>query len=270
MTLFQYIISKFTELAVDSPQAEAKLVLEHLYGNDMLLQLEDADLRKFQSVYDRRKKREPIQYILGKAFFFNSEFTVTPAVLIPRPETEIMVEKLIEVIPPGGVMADVGCGSGCIGISVALERPDVQVFAFDISPDALQIAHLNAKNLNVPNINFIQSDLFSNCPADLNFDAVGANLPYVPFVDYYTAQSEVREYEPQLALTADDDGLEIIFRCIKQLPQFMKNNGQAFFEIDPSQDVRLSDFMSQNNWHNVKIIKDYTSRSRFVEAKWQI
>lgn len=270
MTLFQYIVNQFAALKVDSPDAEAKLVIEYFYGNDLLKNVKDADLNKFHEILARRKKREPIQYIIGKAFFYNSEFTVTPAVLIPRPETEIMVEKLIEILPPDGVMADIGCGSGCIGISVALERPDVQVYAFDVSPDALQIARLNAHNLNVSNIRFIQSDLLLNCPADLKFDAVGANLPYVPFDDYYTAQSEVREYEPQLALTADDNGLEIILRCVSQLPPFMKNNGHVFFEIDPSQDVRLSDFMTQNNWHNVKIIKDYTGRSRFVKAEWQI
>lgn len=266
MNLLQYMTDKFASIKVDSPAAEAKLVLEHFYLNDTFLQIENADLSKFQDVFERRKKREPIQYILGKAFFFNSEFTVSPAVLIPRPETEIMVEKLIDCLPENGVMADIGCGSGCIGISVALERPDVQVYAFDISCNALQIARLNAQNLNVSNIKFIESDLLSKCPADLKIDAVGANLPYVPFADYAAAQTEVREYEPQLALTADDEGLAIIYRCIMQLPQFLKSRGRAFFEIDPSQDVRLSDFMRQNGWQNIEIIKDYTSRSRFVSG----
>ena len=266
MTLFQYIAAELAAIKVDSPEAEAKLVIEHLFENDLFRKVSDADLDKFNAVLERRKKREPIQYILGKAFFFNSEFIVTPAVLIPRPETEIMVEKLIEFLPENGVMADIGCGSGCIGISVALERPDVQVYAFDISAAALQVARLNAQNLNVPNIEFIESDLLANCPSNIKIDAVGANLPYVPFEDYRTAQLEVRDYEPQLALTADDNGLEIIIRCIAELPHFMKKGGAAFFEIDPSQDVRLKEHLSIKGWQDAEIIKDYTGRSRFVKA----
>ncbi len=266
MNLLQYITAEFAALKVDSPEAEARLVIEYLYGNDVFQKVSDADLSKIQAVLERRKKREPIQYILGKAFFFNSEFIVSPAVLIPRPETEIMVEKLIDFLPQNGVMADIGCGSGCIGISVALERADVQVYAFDISKDALKTAELNAAKLNVSNIKFIESDLLTNCPVDLKFDAIGANLPYVPFADYAVAQAEVREYEPQLALTADDAGLEIIIRSLAQLPHFMKKDGAAFFEIDPSQDQRLTQLMRENNWQNVEIIKDYTDRSRFVKA----
>lgn len=270
MTLFQYITAEFAKIQVDSPEAEAKLVIEYLYNNDAFLNVSDADLSKFNAVLERRKKREPIQYILGKAFFFNSEFIVSPAVLIPRPETEIMVEKLIEFLPQNGIMADVGCGSGCIGISVALERPDVQIYAFDISSEALQIARLNAQKLKVKNIQFIESDLFSNCPSDIRFDAVGANLPYVLQEDYDAAQPEVREYEPQLALTAPDKGLAIILRCVAQLPEFMNEGACVFFEIDPSQDVRLQKFMLDNKWSSAEIIKDYTSRSRFVKAVRQI
>ena len=148
MNLFQYFTSEFSAVGVDSPEAEAKLVIESLYQNDAFKDVEKIDLKKFYEVLERRRKREPIQYILGKAFFFNSEFIVSPAVLIPRPETEIMVEKLIEILPENGVMADIGCGSGCIGISVALERPDVEVYSFEISSEALKIARLNAEKLH--------------------------------------------------------------------------------------------------------------------------
>lgn len=269
MSLLQYITSEFAAIKVDSPEAEARLVIEYLYDNDAFIQVADADLSKFQEVLERRKKREPIQYILGRAFFFNSEFIVTPAVLIPRPETEIMVEKLIDFLPRNGIMADIGCGSGCIGISVALERPDVQIYAFDISADALDVARLNAERLKVSNIYFIGSDLLENCPSDIKFDAVGANLPYVPYEDYITAQLEVRQYEPEIALTAPDAGLEIIIRCVTELSYFMKKSGAAFFEIDPSQDVRLQKLLLDNNWRESEIIKDYTSRSRFVKGVWQ-
>ena len=266
MTLLQYITSELSAIKVDSPEAEARLVIEQLYNNDVFRQAAEADLSKFQNVLERRKKREPIQYILGKAFFFNSEFIVSPAVLIPRPETEIMVEKLIEELPRNGIMADIGCGSGCIGISVALERPDVQIYAFDISSDALTVARLNAENLKVSNIHFIESDLLEKCPRDIRFDAVGANLPYVPYEDYITAQLEVRKYEPEIALTAPDAGLEIIIRCVAELEYFMQKGGTAFFEIDPSQDTRLLKIFLDNNWQEAEIIKDYTSCSRFVKG----
>ena len=266
MNRLQYFTNEFAAINVDSPEAEARLVTEYFFDGDGFAAISEDDLKIFAPLFERRKKREPIQYIIGKAFFFNSEFVVSPAVLIPRPETEIMVEKLIDCLPRNGVMADIGCGSGCIGISVALERPDVRVYAFDISPEALKIAELNAAKLKVPNIKFIESDLLANCPVDLQFDAVGANLPYVPLADYAVAQAEVREYEPQLALTADDNGLAIIIRCIAELPHFMKKGGAAFFEIDPSQDVRLKEHLSIKGWQDVEIIKDYTGRSRFVKA----
>ncbi len=268
MNLFQYFTSEFSAVGVDSPEAEAKLVIESLYQNDAFKDVEKIDLKKFYEVLERRRKREPIQYILGKAFFFNSEFIVSPAVLIPRPETEIMVEKLIEILPENGVMADIGCGSGCIGISVALERPDVEVYSFEISSEALKIARLNAEKLHASNIHFIESDLFASCPANIRFDAVGANLPYVPLSDYAVCQQEVRDYEPQLALTADDDGLEIILRCAGELAGFMKRGGKVFFEIDPSQDRRLQNYLDGTGWKKAEIIKDYTDRSRFVSAEF--
>lgn len=264
MNLFQYITAEFAAIQTDSPEAEAKLVIESLYGNDFFQKVSGVDLSKFKNVLERRKKHEPIQYILGKAFFFNSEFIVTPDVLIPRPETEIMVEKLIEFIPENGVMADIGCGSGCIGISVALERPDIRVYAFDISKNALAVAKQNAQMLHADNVCFFESDLLSGCPDGVKFNAVGANLPYIPEVDYIQCQSEVKDYEPQLALTTGDNGLEIIIRCVGELPFFMLPGAKAFFEIDSSQTARMMQMLSGNGWILPEIIKDYTGRERFV------
>ena len=266
MNLLSYIAGEFAKIGVESPEAEARLTVEYFYGNDIFLPLEKADLSIFAKILDRRKQREPIQYIIGKAFFFNSEFIVNPSVLIPRPETEIMVEKLIEILPQNGVMADIGCGSGCIGISVALERKDVQVYAFDISSAALDVARRNSEDLQVKNITFLESDLLSACPSNLQFDAIGANLPYVPFADYERCADEVRKYEPELALTAADDGLEIIFRCAAEVQPYMKSGGSIFFEIDPSQDVRLRDYALGCGYSAAEIIKDYTDRSRFVKV----
>jgi release factor glutamine methyltransferase len=209
----------------------------------------------------RRAGGEPLQYILGTAPFRNLMLKVDSRVLIPRPETETLVQWLIERVPLGGKVLDIGCGSGAISISLADERPDLQVFAVDISNEALELAKENAELCGVK-VNFRHSDLFSALDGE-KFDFIAANLPYVTEEEYAELDFEVKNFEPKLALTADDDGLELILKTIEQLPCFLNSGGGAIFELSPHQAQRCCIALENIGLHSA-VVKDLCQRDRFV------
>lgn len=159
---------------------------------------------------ERRYAGEPIQYIRGRAEFYGREFLVDRRVLIPRPETELLVEAAIERLPNGARVVDVGTGSGCIAVSLALERPDLRVVAVDISIDALLLARTNARTLGA-RVDFVASDLLD---AVRGFDAIVSNPPYIAAADVETLETQVRDFEPRIALTPGPAGTEAIARIL--------------------------------------------------------
>ncbi|MBE6377953.1 MAG: peptide chain release factor N(5)-glutamine methyltransferase [Lentisphaerae bacterium] len=209
----------------------------------------------------RRAGGEPLQYILGSAPFRNLMLKVDSRVLIPRPETETLVQWLIDRVPYGGKVLDIGCGSGAIAISLAGERPDLQLFAADISLEALMLAKENAELCGV-NVKFFHSDIFSAFDGE-KFDFIAANLPYVTEDEYAELDSEVRDYEPKLALTADDDGLALIFRTIDGLPAHLSGGGGVIFELSPHQAPRCCAALEKIGMRSM-VIKDLCQRDRFV------
>lgn len=224
---------------------------------------EDAPDRETALIWAaRRADGEPLQYILGTAPFRDLMLKVDPRALIPRPETELLAQWLIDRAPHGGKVLDIGCGSGAIAIAVASERRDLQLTAVDVSPDALALASENASLCGVGNIRFIRSDLFSaleNC----RFDLIGANLPYVTEAEYLTLPAEVRDYEPQLALTAPDEGLALILRTISELPAHLLPGGGAIFELSPEQAPAAAAAL-ENVGMTSSVIQDFCRRDRFV------
>lgn len=209
----------------------------------------------------RRGSGEPLQYILGTAPFRNLMLKVDPRVLIPRPETETLVQWIIDRAPTGASVLDLGCGSGAISISLADERRDLQVTAADISIGALELAQENARECGVE-IEFLHSDLFSAL-SGRKFDFIAANLPYVTESEYAELDPEVREYEPVLALTAPDDGLELILKTIARLPEHLLPGGRAIFELSPPQTGRTIRALNAVGLHG-EIVKDLCGRDRFV------
>ena len=270
--LFNELIRSFAELGVDSPQAEARMVFEAIFERDFKylslenFQVSEAVTDKISQIIERRKKHEPIQYILGKAPFYNYELIVNENVLIPRAETEIMVEYIIKNIPENGTLLDIGCGSGTIGVTCAYERSDIQVTAVDISPEALKIAKLNAENYQLKNINFFESNLFSN--VDSKFDFIAANLPYIPYNEYLECPSEVINFEPEIALTTENDGLKLIYQTAEQCSNYLNNNGVIIFENGYNQAAKIVEFLEKlNNFSEIFTIKDYNDYHRFTVAK---
>lgn len=184
----------------------------------------------------RRAARAPLQYLLGTQEFRGLEFTVTPDVLIPRPETELLVEEalraVVDVKEP--VIADVGTGSGCIAVALARECPDATVYALDCSSGALAVAQSNAARHGLrARIRFIQADLleaFGVGSAEA-FDVIVSNPPYIPARDVETLQPEVARYEPRLALAAGPDGLDFYRRLLRDAPPLLKPGGQLILEL---------------------------------------
>ncbi len=184
----------------------------------------------------RRYDGEPLQYIRRKTEFYSREFYVDDRVLIPRPETELLVEVALERAPQGGRVIDVGSGSGCIAITIERERPDLHVFSVDRSVDALAVATKNKARLQ-SRATFAASDLLSS--VDAQFDVIASNPPYVPMSEYEELAVEVRIHEPQMALTPGPRGTEIIERLLDEARTRLRPNGCAILEVGYGQEAAI-------------------------------
>lgn len=238
---------------------------------DKDMALDQAQSYFVSGVLKRRIRGEPIQYILGKTEFMGLEFKVTTAVLIPRPETELLVEIAIETVHGAGPLAhkilDVGTGSGCIAVSLAKSIKNADITAIDFSKRALEIAKRNAL-LNNVKVNFLLSDLFSSPklrPA--SYGLIVSNPPYIAATEIDTLQPEIK-YEPRLALNGGDDGLDFYRRIINQAPVYLKQGGFLIMEIGFGQkDAVKNIFKKQGYFEIMNIAKDYNNIDRVVVAK---
>jgi release factor glutamine methyltransferase len=223
----------------------------------------------YESSITRRLQHEPIQYITGQQEFYGLLLNVTPAVLIPRPETEHLVEAVLKLLPTERTLkiADIGTGSGAIAIALAVHLPHAEITALDISAEALAVASANALQHNVANrIRFLKSDLLSavNAKAE-TFDAIVSNPPYVAETDRATLHPQVRDHEPASALFAGETGLDIYRRLVPEAHNTLKPNGLLALEIGFGQQLALMDLLA--NWRDVSFINDLQNVPRVVLAK---
>ena len=230
------------------PPAEARLLLGHLLTRptawleahrEELLSTEQ--LAQFREWVARRAAGEPVAYLLGSREFYGRDFAVTPAVLIPRPETELLVEVALRKVGAGGTakILDLGTGSGCIAITLALESP-AQVTAVDISPAALAVAKKNAAQ-RAASVDFIESDWYAALPP-AQFDLIVANPPYVAADDRHLAEGDLR-FEPLQALTDQADGLAALRCIVADAPRWLADGGWLFFEHGYDQGVAVFDLL---------------------------
>ncbi len=220
---------------------------------------------KAESFLTRRLANEPWQYIFGHAPFRELELAVGPGCLIPRPETEYSIDLMLNGLPRGASVCELGAGSGAISLAIASERPDVTVTGIELSPDALKWAELNLKTLALTNATFLHGDLFGPV-AGRRFDLIAANLPYIPDSDRGKLPPNVRDYEPAEALFGGTDGLDIIVRALEQAPSFLKPDGRIFFELDPCNADRAFELASKY-LHAPALLKDQYELTRFLTAK---
>jgi release factor glutamine methyltransferase len=281
MTLRQALTAATARLVAgphlrDNAARDAELLLLHVLQvpRVTLLAHPDRELTPGeQAVYEntitRRLHHEPIQYITGRQEFYGLRLNVTPAVLIPRPETEHLVEAVLKLLPTDRALkiADIGTGSGAIAIALAVHLRHAEITALDISAEALAIAAANAREHNVADrIRFLQSDLLSalNDEAEA-FDAIVSNPPYVAETDRATLHPQVRDYEPAAALFAGETGLDIYRRLVPEAHNALKPNGLLVLEIGYGQQQALMDLLA--NWRDVYFIKDLQNVPRVVLAK---
>jgi release factor glutamine methyltransferase len=259
---------------IEAAENESELILGELancprselfFRYDDLLPQDIVDA--LEKILQRREKREPLQYILGHAHFMKLDLFVNPNVLIPRPETELLVEHLCKIAPQNGKVLDLGTGSGAIALALAFERNDLRISAVDISKTALAVAKKNRDKYQLDNVEFLESNLFSNLK-ERRFDCIAANLPYVSENEYIYLMPEVKEFEPKLALTAPEEGLELIYKCIKKAPEHLNSEGLIIFEMGINQAQNISQALSvSGNFKNIKTIQDYSCRNRFVSGQ---
>ena len=218
-----------------------------------------------ESFLMRRLANEPWQYIFGHAPFRNIELAVGPGCLIPRPETEYSVDLMLDGLPHGASVCELGAGSGAISLALASERPDITVVGIELSPDALKWAELNLKRLALLNVTFLRGDLFAPV-AGRRFDLIAANLPYIPEGDRENLPPNVIGYEPAEALFGGADGLDIIARALEQAPSYLNPNGRIFFELDPCNADRAFELASKY-LHAPALLHDQYGAVRFLTAK---
>lgn len=272
--LRQQLAGMFAAAGIETPAVDAERLIAETAGfprAELFLRgeepvpepLAEAVLR----LAERRTAREPLQYLTGRAAFMDLELEVNGDVLIPRPETELLVEWAVHHLPENGSLLDLGTGSGAIALSVAAMRPDVAVTGVDLSPAALRVAERNRRRCRLERVRLLESDLFSAVAGE-KFDLVAANLPYVTEEEYPTLSPEVREFEPRLALVAGDGGMALIVRAVRDLAGFLTPEGRAIFELSPPQAPRLVRLLAETGaFAGIEVIQDYTRRDRFVAAR---
>ncbi|HOK04387.1 MAG TPA: peptide chain release factor N(5)-glutamine methyltransferase [Victivallales bacterium] len=250
----RYIISEV--LALPIPQID--------FLKDEIIN--EKDYQRIMICVKRRAKGEPLQYIFGKAYFRNLTLKVGKGVLIPRPETELMVDEIIKRLPFNGVFCDIGTGSGAIAFAVASERPDSKVFASDISLKALKYARINKRNLKIKNVYLRRASLFSAFK-NKKFNVIASNLPYIKNSEIAKLPCEIRKYEPLKALKGGEDGLQIIRKFFFEAYRYSNKGTFVIAEVSPEQAVPLKHFLQEMDiYKNIVIIRDLSGKDRFVAA----
>jgi len=213
----------------------------------------------------RRLANEPWQYIFGHAPFRDLELAVGPGCLIPRPETEYSIDLMLDGLPRGASVCELGAGSGAISLALASERPDLKVVGVELSTDALKWAELNLKKYALPNVTFLHGDLFGPVTGR-QFDLVAANLPYIPEGDRGKLPPNVRDFEPAEALFGGSDGLDVIARALEQIPDFLTPGGRIFFELDSCNADRAFELASKC-LRAPELLRDQFGAVRFLSAR---
>ena len=268
-------VDYFENKSLENPRLEIEIFLQHILDCkkiDLYINFENkvsaSDLKKLKGYIKRRLENEPSQYIVGKSNFYGRNFYVDNNVLIPRPETEILINTCIEFLSmkDNPEIIDIGTGSGCIGITLAKELPSSNVIAIDFSEKALALAEKNAKNIGIKNIDFVKSD-FLKQTIDLRADLLVSNPPYIPDEDISTLMADVKEYEPIEALTDNLDGLAFYRVFSKNFDRMIKIDGALIVEVGKDEHPLEAKKIFEKSGHaNVEMIRDYNGDIRVLKV----
>ena len=266
------IVNRLSSYGIEDSETEAEIILNHLFGVNKANIIFDREREyediKILPILEKREKHIPIQHIIGKWYFMGREFYVSPDTLIPRPDTEVLVEKALNELKSGGCVADLCTGSGCIGISMLVYREDISsMLLCDISSEALKIAKKNAiSNVVSSKCEFLCGDITKDLP-NRKFDMIVSNPPYIPSKDIEGLSDEVKK-EPMLALDGGDDGLDIIRFLIGDGLNYLNENGKMLIEFGFDQgqimDTLLTQKQKDGKIKRYEIIKDYGGNDRLA------
>lgn len=273
LKLIQWTSGYFERKGIPNPRVDAELLLAHVLECQRVALYTDHEkviseklLAKFKSLLERRAKREPLQYILGETEFWGLKFKVTPDVLIPRPETELLVEEALKFKDSKSIL-DIGTGSGCIAVSLAKHLPETKLVATDISKEALEVARENTETHALADrIEFVLADIapwrvFQS--EGRTFDLIVSNPPYIDEREMNSLQPEVRDFEPRGALVAGRGGLEIVEKILAEAMTFLRPEGLLLLEVGEGQAEKLRD----RTCKILEVKKDYQGAERIVILK---
>ena len=275
--LIEWTTKYFERHEVPTPRLDAELLLGHLLQKSRLqlylsfeMPVFQEALSKFRELIKKRIAHTPVSYLTNHKEFMSLDFYVDSRVLIPRPETETLVETVLQHQTDPCRFVDIGTGCGAIAISFGHHRPDWELIATDFSTEALEVAQQNALTHNCADrLTFLQGDLFEPLRelSNSRFDWIASNPPYVSTDDASTLSPDVRKHEPEIALFAGADGLDIIRRIVTDAPQFLNPQGKLILEIGHNQSHAVQDLIRlQPTYKRCEVIKDYSGIERVVLA----
>lgn len=271
--IYKNTVIRFKENEIPEPENDTRMMMEHFLGitrNDLMIHGDKEvtdNLEAYDKAIERRCTREPLQYIIGSASFMGLDFKVSPAVLVPRSDTEILVEEILKDLHSGSRILDMCTGSGCILISLMNYSNECIGVGVDLSTDALEIAEYNASQL-VPDkdVSFINSDLFEALGEADKFDIIVSNPPYIASAVIEELMPEVRDYEPRMALDGTEDGLYFYKKIVENSEKYLKSGGLLAFEIGYDQGEAVKQLMLDYGYNEVEIVKDYSDMDRVVKG----
>ncbi len=276
--LLQATAAVLRQAGIGNYQQEAEWIIEHVTGHTRLelyvqsvaaaTAVSAAHRAKVEALARRRALGEPLQYLLGTADFFGRLFQVGAGVLVPRPETERLVEMALEHYPGHGRICDLCTGTGVVAITLALELPmPTHIVAVDISPTALDYARRNRELLAAPRLHLAQADLLTAFKPSQQFSMITANPPYIAPDEFAALPADVREHEPQIALIAAEQGLSVLNRIIHTARQHLSPGGWLLCEIGETQGPAVRELCRQAGYASVVINKDWPGRDRVLVAQ---
>jgi release factor glutamine methyltransferase len=266
--IINWAIDLLTGKNIENPKLDSEYIISHVLGMSRLElnlhqkdEVAENDLSLIQSMISRRGKNEPLQYILGETNFYGLTLKVNEHVLIPRPETELLVEKIVKENPEVDEILEIGTGSGAIAIVLAANIKNAKIKAVDISNEALQIARENAAK-NKVNIHFCFSDVFENVTG--KYDLIVSNPPYISNKEYQYLSREIRKYEPSIALLADDNGLAFYKKILCSAKDYLTKKGKIYFEIGYNLSESIKKVAKENGFRNIETVKDLNGFDRMM------